>query len=171
MDVKRTRNETIVPSSGKTLRGNDRIRILVNSTLKMTFHNHAESVYTKETEFGLLDYIAGFKEALIPYSICRMGNRAGTICQDCRADFPPHANRCPYYAGFPEMASLAKKFEIPSPRKVHITTDEVNDSFRVVTTCLSPGLLQKLPQLLFKLEKILPQNLNDKGHDKNHIFI
>lgn len=146
---------------GNTLRGDDGIGILVAAELEKKFHTDAEFVCTEEMGLSLLDFLAGFQEAVIVDSICTANHEAGTIHRLSLTDFPPQANRSAHYAGLPEAAALAKKLDIPFPKKVYILGIEVRDPFDV-TTSISPALQEKLPQIMSELEQILNQILRDE---------
>lgn len=153
---------------GNTIRGDDGIGILMTAELEKKFHTDAEFVCTEEMGLSLLDFLAGYQEAVIMDSICTANHEAGTIHRLSLADFPPQSNRSTHYAGLPEAAALAQKLDIPFPKKVHILGIEVLDPFDV-TTSLSPALQQKLPQILNELERILEQVLGDTEYDENHV--
>lgn len=161
MDTVKNHKETIVLGLGNTLRGDDGIGILMAAELERKFHTDADFICTEEMGLSLLDFLAGYQEAVILDSICTANHEAGTIHRLSLADFPPQAKRSAHYAGLPEAAALAKKLDIPFPEKVHILGIEVRDPFDV-TTSLSPALQEKLPRILSELERILEQVLSGK---------
>jgi len=163
VDTVKNHKETIVLGLGNTLRGDDGIGISMTAELEKKFHTRAEFVCTEEMGLSLLDFLAGYREAVIVDSICTANHEAGTIHRLSLADFPPQANRSSHYAGLPEAAALAKKLDIPFPEKVHILGIEVQNPFDV-TTSLSPALQERLPQILKELERILKQILNSECH-------
>jgi len=153
---------------GNTLRGDDGIGILMAAELEKKLHTDAKFVCTEEMGLGLLDFLAGYQEAVILDSIYTANHEAGTIHRLSLVDFPPHTNRSTHYAGLPEAAALANKLDIPFPEKVYILGIEVQNPFDI-TTSLSPDLQQKLPQILSELEEILERILSGKEYDKNHV--
>jgi len=161
VDIVKNHKETIVLGLGNTLRGDDGIGILMVAELEKKFHTDAEFVCTEEMGLSLLDFLAGYQEAVIVDSICTANHEAGTIHRLSLGDFPPQAKRSSHYAGLPEATALAEKLDIPFPEKVHILGIEVNNPFDV-TTSLSPALQEKFPQILSELEQILNQILRDE---------
>lgn len=148
----------IVLGLGNTLRSDDGIGIVATAALAKKFAGQAEFVCTEEMGLALLDYLSGYKEALIIDSICTVGGEIGKIHCFSLEDFPPHPNGSAHYLGLPEAAQLAREMQIPFPARVHIIGIEISQPFDI-SPSLSLELQAKLSDILKNLEDLLQELL------------
>ncbi len=144
--------QNIVLGLGNTMHGDDGIGIWIVEKLQHRLQALADVWVTEEMGLRLLDFLSGYRTAVIVDSVKTEQGVEGELHFLNLSDFAALPYCGCHQVGLPEMALLAETMGIPFPETVHILGIEIEDPYRVGNT-LSPSLKKKVPLLMQQVEK------------------
>ncbi len=128
---------------GNSIFGDDSIALAVGERLKARLQTEGYEVYTAErTGFALLDYLMGYKSAVIVDSVQGDAVTEGDVQEYSLGDFKLLKPISPHYAGIPEALELMETLCMGLPR-VRIIGISIRDPYALSTT-LSNELRMKV---------------------------
>lgn len=134
------------------MRGDDGIGIYVVQFLKEKFSGKCDIITIEEMGLCLLDYLSGYKKAVIVDSIYTGKKEVGEIHIFKKEDLISKKFKSSHYIGIPEIIELAEKTGIPFPEKLLIIGIEVKDPY-LISTDLTQELKEKFNTIAERVER------------------
>ncbi|HET9494341.1 MAG TPA: hydrogenase maturation protease [Chloroflexia bacterium] len=114
-----------------------------------------------ESGLGLLDYLHGYRRALLLDAICTGRHALGMVLEFSHADFPrvttlPPSSLIPHYSGLPEVFVLAERLGIPFPEEIRVLAVEIEPPEELAEG-LSRTAQAALPLLVKRARQVLAE--------------
>jgi hydrogenase maturation protease len=152
--MKVRRRPGLVLALGNDLLGDDGVGLAAARALRPEFSERVDIVETSEAGLALLEWLEGYKRALLLDSIMTGRHRPGTALEFSPDDFRAVSAPSPHYAGLPEAFCLAQQLGILFPEKIRILAMEIENSL-VIREGLSQSVSQALPGFVERARRIL----------------
>jgi hydrogenase maturation protease len=114
-----------------------------------------------ESGLGLLDYLHGYRRALLLDAICTGRHAPGMVLEFAGADFPKvttlaSSSLIPHYSGLPEVFAIAKQLGIPFPEEIRVLAVEIEPP-EELAEALSQTAQAALPLLVERASQVLAE--------------
>jgi hydrogenase maturation protease len=152
----------LVLALGNDIMGDDGIGIAAARALAQvlaTDGGDADFAVCAESGLGLLDYLHGYRRALLLDAICTGRHASGMVLEFGGADFPkvttlPRSSLIPHYSGLPEVFALAERLGIPFPEEIRVLAVEIEPP-EELAEALSQTAQAALPLLVKRARQVL----------------
>lgn len=148
----KNKKDVIVLGIGNTIRGDDGIGIYILNYLEPKFKEKADFLSTEEMGLSLIDFLSGYKKAIIIDSMLTGKNEAGTVEIFKLSDFNSSNSKSAHYVGLPDLKLFAQRIGIDFPEEIYIIGIEVEDPY-VISPEPSDRIRRKMPNILREVEK------------------
>ena len=137
---------------GNDILTDDAIGLHVVHALRQELAGYPSIDVRETTEMGLalLDFITGYRTAVIVDSIQTGKAAPGFLHEIDAAALNQLTGRTPHFVGVSETLALGKQLGLPMPEQVRIFAIEVEDPF-TLGTALTPALQAALPGLVERI--------------------
>lgn len=158
--------ELLVLGLGNDLLSDDAVGLCVVRELAQTGLDHEEVDLRETSEMGLalLDWLTGYRAAVIVDSIQTGKMPPGTVHELEAAELSRLTGRTPHFLGVADTLALGRQLGLPMPHQVWIIAIEVADPFRLGTT-MTPAVQQAVPVAVHRVRQLL-QKLVGAGLDR-----
>jgi hydrogenase maturation protease len=141
----------LVLGLGNDLLADDAIAHLAVRELEARLAGRADVVATPLHGLALLDELTGYDAAVVLDAACTGRHPVGEVYEIDPDTLARVQSPSPHFTGLPEMLDLARRLELPFPRRVRIVAVEVRDPY-TVGGAMTPEVRAALPGLCARAE-------------------
>lgn len=139
---------------GNDILGDDGVALLAARELRDEFSGRIDIVETIESGLSLMDFMEGYRRALLIDSIISGDAKPGDIREFSGEDFLGPRIPSIHRAGLPEVLGLADMLKMDFPEEIRILAMEIEDPYEFGAK-LTPAVEEALPRYIEQARSIL----------------
>ncbi len=148
------KKDILVLALGNDFLRDDGVGLLAGREIKKIFDGKVDVIESSESGLALLDYLVGYKKALILDSMVREEGEPGKILQMKVEELKFECSPSPHYVGLPMSLQIGRRLGFNLPEEIRVLAMEVEDPYT-----LEEGLTEKValsfPDYIKSAEEIL----------------
>jgi len=154
--------KTLVLGLGNELLGDDGVGILAARAIKNDARQLADVQECNLAGMALLDFLAGYRYAIIVDAICTGKNEVGAILRMRPEDLKSFPCVSPHYAGLPDVITIARYLGLKFPDQIVILAVEIEKPLEI-----GKGLSAPIAKSLAALNDVIKKQLDQWSEERS----
>jgi hydrogenase maturation protease len=157
--------DTLILGLGNDFCGDDGIGIAIAENIKADVNDCADVIISNESGLAIIDYLLGYKKAIIIDAIHTGKYQPGTVIELTVDDLRQVGNPSPHYTGLPEIKKLSHELNLVFPNEIRIFAVEIPDTYEI-SEKLSQPVSRAIDDVAGGIKALLAEwNHSDKAGD------
>ena len=157
--------DTLILGLGNDFCGDDGIGITIAESVKANINDCADVIISNESGLAIIDYLLGYKKAIIVDAIHTGKCQPGTVIELTVDDLRQVSSPSPHYTGLPEIKKLSHELNLEFPDQIRIFAVEIPDTYEIKETISKP-VSGAIDDVAGRIKALLAEwNNSDKAGD------